>query len=173
MVIENLRSESDLRSRNLSDDGSGQDWEVDLRSLPIVINEHDLGYNKVLTMQSVLSAFKTSGRQAAFRKESQAAASSNGEPIKKSSATKTSEHIPESETLRRQEARLQAYCSVYDIESGKMVHYLKQEKMLNEKKQSEYLYQQNLAYYQLRNKMKTGKKSSILKRFKKKLAGLK
>ncbi len=163
MVIENLRSES--KSKNIGNQRSAEDWEVDLRSLPIAINQHDAGYNKMLTLQSVLKAFKASGKEVTE--------SSSAELIKTSSATRTSQYMSESERLRRQEDRLQAYCSVYDIESGKMVHYLKHEKMLNEKKQSEYLYQQNLAYYQLRNKIKNGKKMSILKRFKKKLSSLK
>ncbi len=134
-LMENMISKSHLKSKILSDGilnalDTDQGWEVDLRSVPIVIDQYDESFNKTLTVKSVLKAFKTSGKQAA--------ASFSGEPIDSLSAPTTSRDLYEAEALRRQEERLRAYCSVYDIESNSMVHYLKHDKKSYVQRHSKY-----------------------------------
>ncbi len=85
-----------IQYNNLSDDVSkdtNQDLEVD----------HDDGFNKVVTLDSVKKPFEISGKQSA---------AATGETKCKSSVTRTGKKITEAEILRRQTERLKGFSTL-------------------------------------------------------------
>ncbi len=109
------KSESKLRSKNLRDNlsyniDSNQSWEVDLRTLPIILDVRSKEFNEVLNPKQILREFYLTSK----------------------TTDKLSANTLEDQKRHRQEARLAVYTSIYDIQSNSRVHYLTQEKMAKE-----------------------------------------
>ncbi len=88
------------------------DTQVDLRSIPLSIDQYDTGYNKQLKLTSVLAAVQKSGKH----------------KITSNSILRAKR---EEEQFRRQEEALKAYTTVYDLLTDKMVSYYELERRKN------------------------------------------
>ncbi len=82
--------------------------EIDLRALPINLDECEEGFTEVMNVKGVVKALKYSGK------------------------LHTLKNTSEAEKLRRQEEKLQMFSSIYDPLSGTRVHYLELEKSQKE-----------------------------------------
>ncbi len=88
------------------------DTQVDLRSIPLSIDQYDTGYNKQLKLTSVIAAVQKSGKQ-------------------KVTSNSILRAKREEEQFRRQEEALKAYTTVYDLLTDKMVSYYELERRKN------------------------------------------
>ncbi len=148
-----LRAASYLQSRQSRNNSTPEnpddfDDHIDLRSIPMRINENDSAFDRILTLTKVLEAFKTAGKQTVTTDSSSLNNSPKRTVHRNISAPTKAER--EREKIRRQQEALEAYTTVYDLKSGKMVNYLELER-----KQSDI----GLGYFPEPENMQTKRKS--------------
>ncbi len=124
--ITKMRPEPIFEDELSNETDSVHSSEIDLRCLPIILDEYDDGFKKVLTVKGVLQELQTSQKQG---------------------ASANSRNISDAEKLRRQEEKLKLFTNVYDPLSGSVVHYLQlQQKGSRATTQSMYFHEQNRVY---------------------------
>ena len=96
------------KARSISNNNNGLETHVDLRSIPISLNEHDHGFNDKLDISRILDAFM-SNRVSLNN--------SSGKSVKRKNDDNWKDQ------LKKQEEALKAYTTVYDVYSGKMFNY--------------------------------------------------
>ncbi len=103
--------ESKVPTDLVSVSDQGDDYNYDLRSIPINIDQHDKGFNKQLNLKSILANAHTADQEKL---------TSNGKHRVWKNMTKAQR---DEEKFRRQEEALKAYTTVYDLISGRMISY--------------------------------------------------